>query len=91
MIDYTILYRTQMARSVPWTERWDLFISSFNTSERVRWVFEKAEAAEKKWLIHHEYDFDAGERPANSIAPGNCDEATFMQSVLSNLGDLREI
>ena len=89
MIDYTILYRTQMARSDPWTEQWDLFISSFNTSERVQWVFDKVQAAEKKWLIHHEYGFDAGESPANSIGPGNCDEAEFMHAVLSNLGDLQ--
>ena len=89
MIDYTILYRTQMARSDPWTERWDLFISSFNTSERVQWVFDKVQAAEKKWLIHHEYGFDAGESPANSIGPGNCDEAKFMNAVLSNLGNLQ--
>ena len=90
MIDYTILYRTQMARSVPWTERWDLFISSFNTSDRVQLVFDKAQAAEKKWLIHHEYGFEADESPANSIGPGNCDEAQFMHVVLSNLGDLRK-
>ena len=89
MIDYTILYRTPMARSDPWPERWDLFISSFNSSERVQLVFDRAQAEEKLWLIHEEYGFGAGEAPGNSVGPGNCDEAEFMQSVLSNLGDLR--
>ena len=89
MIDYTILYRTQMARSDPWSERWDLFISSFNSSERVKVVFDKAQATEKKWLIHEEYDFDASEAPANAIGPGNCDEARFMHAVFNNLGARR--
>ena len=91
MVDYTILYRTQMPRSTPWTERWDVFISSFNASERVQWVFDRVRASEKKWLIHHEYGFDANESPANSIRPGNCDEAEFIRAVMDNLGDLRNV
>ena len=89
MIDYTILYRSEMARSAPWTEQWDLFISSFNTSERVKSVFDKVQATEKRWLVHQEYGFDASERPAGSICPGDRDEAQFMHSVFRNLGDLR--
>ena len=88
MIDYTILYRVEMAGSAPWTEQWDLFVSSFNSSERVQSVFDRVQATEKRWLVHEEYGFGIEEFPANSIRPGDCDEAMFMRAVLGSLGSL---
>lgn len=64
MIDYTIFYKTEMPIDGDWTdENWDLFISGYSPTERVRVPFDKAIAKEKHWLIFPEYNFREQEYP----------------------------
>ena len=65
MIDYGILYKEQLPLDTAWPgeNRWDLFISAFNSSERVAYVFWKADATSKHWLIHPDYEYLKDEYP----------------------------
>ena len=56
MLDYTYFYRCELPIDGNWPT-WDLFISAFNDSERVRNVFNKATANEKYWIIHPQYGY----------------------------------
>ncbi|WP_156354176.1 hypothetical protein [Gordonia sp. HS-NH1] len=44
----------------------DLFLSAYNGSERVKTLFELARAVEKRWLVHHEYEYSDSEVPTMS-------------------------
>ena len=46
-----------------WNSKWDVFVSAFNGSERVRQVFDKVEADKKYWIVHDEYRFASDEGP----------------------------
>lgn len=63
MIDYTILYKTELPLGETWSFNWDLFVSAFSPTERVKVPFEKANANHKKWLIFPEYNFNRTEYP----------------------------
>jgi len=69
MIDYSIFYKTALSGDLSWAlhESWDVFLSAFNSSERVRSVFQAIRAQEKHWLVCAEYGYEAGELPV-----GNC-------------------
>ena len=65
MIDYTIFYREILKESDDWSSGspWDLFISAYNESERVQYVYEKVTADRKIWLAHAEYNYSEDECP----------------------------
>ena len=58
MRDYTWLYRRALPIGGLWGIKWDVFVSAYNDSERVRRVFDMVEAGEKHWLVHGEYGYD---------------------------------
>ena len=66
-VDYTIFYKSPLDPDGDWAkdQTWDVFISAFNTSERVRRVFESAQAKDKHWIVHAEYAFAPEQRPAS--------------------------
>lgn len=84
MIDYTVLYRSTLSPTGSWpsSERWDLFVSALNDSERVRSVFEWARAEAKVWVVHPEYALASDRIPNGAIQPGAADEAEFVGAVL---------
>lgn len=91
MIDYTILYRSTLSPTGGWpvSEKWDLFISAYNESERVKKPFEWAVAGEKYWIIHPEYSLPPGRIPPGALQPPNSDEAEFVGAILDSFpGDL---
>lgn len=89
MIDYTIFYKSKLPVDEPWADRWDLFISAYNSSERVREVYARACSAEKHWLIHPEYGYKPEEYPVEQhTAPPAGDEAEFFSAFFGILGDL---
>lgn len=47
---------------------WDIFISAYNESDRVKKTFEEINSSEKFWFIQHEYDIDKEHLPS-SIQP----------------------
>jgi hypothetical protein len=79
MRDYTIMYRQQVAAEeiADMSKDWSLFISAFNTSDRVTKVFEACQAREKHWIVHPEYAFDTEVLPETCFCPQSRNEAEF--------------
>lgn len=86
-IDYTIYYRTSLAPAGDWHEKasCDVFLSAYNSSDRVNCTFSKVTAPEKHWLIHPEYQYDAQEYPDTGrvFAPKSANEADFIQEYMA--------
>ena len=79
-MDYSLLSRaTYDAEEVHLLPDWDLFLSAYNGSERVRRVFEAVSASRKEWLIHPEYDIATRQLPTNGRqwVSRSSDEADF--------------
>lgn len=88
MIDYTIFYKRQLPVSGTWSaaETWDLFISAYIPSDRATFVFTRANATHKRWLVFPEYGFSASEYPSDDVfATGVADEAAFIADFWSSL------
>jgi hypothetical protein len=64
-LDYTIFYKKKFEHinELENAVNYDLLISAYNDSERVRAVFEKTSASEKHWLILPEYGYEQIEYP----------------------------
>jgi len=87
MIDYTICYKARLPIDQQWADSWDVFVSAFNSSERVKRVYEKVAATTKHWLVHHEYGYDATEYPQGEVfAPPPGDEAEFLAAYFDRVG-----
>jgi hypothetical protein len=84
MIDYSIFYKERLRLTSAHT--WDIFISAFNSTERVQHVFKKISAKEKHWLVHPEYGYEPVEHPNQAFAPERCNEADFIKQFFETIG-----
>jgi hypothetical protein len=91
-MDYSIFYRKELPIDSDWGlyNSHDIFISAFNSSERVKFVFNKDSSNEKYWLIFPEYKYDPHELPEESesikvIICEGADEAEQLYSFLENV------
>ncbi|MGR3175014.1 MAG: hypothetical protein ACUZ8N_10490 [Candidatus Scalindua sp.] len=85
MIDYTIFYKSTLPIDTEWTEdnSWDIFISAYNSSERVQKVFDKAKAKAKHWLILPDYEYDKKDYPSGKVfCPPHKHESEFVQEYI---------
>ncbi|MGB1762332.1 hypothetical protein [Alloalcanivorax xenomutans] len=89
MIDYSVFYRRsinpeRMEREV---SRHDYFISAYNSSERVRNVYNRVLADKKIWVIHPEYRYSPIEYPPGDIvvAPEQSSEIEQANLVIEQL------
>lgn len=55
-MDYSLYYRAEI-KSIKESGSWDIFISAYNSSERVNRTFNEIDAERKIWLILPEYNF----------------------------------
>ncbi|UDM06527.1 hypothetical protein LG409_14240 [Halomonas sp. NyZ770] len=62
---YSMYYREEMYVDGLWPT-YDVFISAYNASERVRKIFEKSNSLKKFWLIFPEYEFSEFEYPSHA-------------------------
>jgi hypothetical protein len=64
-IDYSIFYKKKYSTTneLKLERSYDLFISAYNDSERVRKVFSEVNALEKHWLLFPEYQYKKSEEP----------------------------
>lgn len=72
MFDYSVFARNKLSRDDLSDRSFDVFLSAYNTSDRVKTVFDVVSATEKHWILHQEYDFDDAEFPDGScwrVAP----------------------
>ena len=87
-MDYSIFYTHLIGPNQPISDRaYDLFISGYTDSERVRDVFRRVDAREKIWVIHREYGFDSVDLPRNgeSYVSESYDEAEFWRGLVGRL------
>ena len=92
MIDYSIYYRRSInpERIKYELDRYDLFISAFNLSDRVGKVFSEIKAERKVWFIQQEYKFSPIELPVgNPISQAHSiSETNQINKLLSDIGDM---
>lgn len=93
MVDFTVFYKDVLPKDDPWPSdcSWDLFVSAYNSSDRVQAVFAKASAGEKHWLIHPDYKYSLHELPSSGkcFAPQTRDEAEFVRTYFEEAGIYR--
>lgn len=71
-MEYSFSYKRELPVDESWNTSHDVFISAFNASERVRKVFDKANAPRKFWLVFPEYQYQPAELPTDAfICQGN--------------------
>jgi len=85
MIHYDYFYREKLSTTVPWGQTWDIFISAWDRSERVRKCYDLASSNRKLWLVHPEYSIEPEHLPAEEHFELLGDEAEGVQSLLSKL------
>jgi hypothetical protein len=79
MIDYSICARREASLDAlaSISKEWDLFISAYNTSDRVQQVYGAVSARRKLWLVQPEYGFAAAAVPEGAFVSGTRSEAEF--------------
>jgi hypothetical protein len=89
-IDYRCYYRRavrpdRICDEVPIC---DVFISAYNSSDRVLETFERVRARRKVWLVHPEYQFASIELPTQHevVQPDKVDEIAQVRALLDRLG-----
>ena len=87
MDEYQLFRKKRLGLDDRW-KRWDVFISAFNSSERVGSVFAKVSAKERFWLVLPEYGYAAAEFPSNGavhVGVGD-NEAELVSDFVEKLG-----
>ena len=91
-MDYALFYRRPIPieRIAKETGRFDVFVSAYNSSDRVRTVFAEVEAKRKLWLVHPEYQYAQLELPAAVplVQPTSLDEVGQVEDLLRAIGPL---
>lgn len=69
MNKFDLFYKCSLPTNEPWPKgnEWELFISAYNSSDRVKSVFDIAKAKNKHWLIFPEYEYAPHEYPAGDV------------------------
>lgn len=87
-MDYGFYLREAIAPDGDWTSTptFDVFLSAFNLSDRVRHVYDHVQATRKVWLIHREYNLGAADLPIEPMFSTNAeDESSFCLELFSML------
>ena len=88
MVDYTVFYKSCVKdQDAPIPGEFDVFLSAYNGSERVRSVFERVQAKKKVWVIHNEYRFRKSELPRTGqlYCCDDTDEASACRGLLEHV------
>ena len=92
--DYAFFYRREVdvARLASEVEGHDVFISAFNSSDRVAAVFDAVNAKFKIWLMHPEYHYTPLDFPHKGeiVQPQKCDEVCQVDAVIKRVNDLNK-
>jgi hypothetical protein len=91
-IDYASFYKRAIApqRIASQLSRFDVFVSAFNSSERVKRVYDEVRSSKKVWLVHPEYQYSIGDLPAGTavVCPTSLDERHQVADLLDAIGPL---
>ena len=95
MEDYSIYFRraidvNQISIQTP---QFDVFISAYNSNDRVTKVFDEISAQKKIWLLHPEYCYSPLEEPTGFpiVRPLASDEISQVSALLTQVGDVSNI
>lgn len=86
--DYTIYYKDIVSSESISSTKYDVFISAYNSSQRVKDIFSKVTAKEKIWLIFPEYSYDQNDYPkTGKIIDSNdtCNETQIISQLKPHL------
>lgn len=85
-MDYSLYYREEIPTNSPLTG-YDLFLSAYNHSDRLKIVYDSIKTENKFWLIFPEYDFLEDELPSESdfIIIDGKGEAEQIKKIIENL------
>jgi hypothetical protein len=93
MLDYSIFYRRpiRVDKIGAQLEKFDVFVSAFNSSDRIAGVFSDVRAHRKVWLIHPEYQYTPIDIPIGqeTVIPPGSDEVVQVKALLDCLGELK--
>lgn len=90
-IDFEIFYKDSLDPSLNWASsyRLDVFISAFNSSERVQAVFEAVSAKRKIWLVCPEYGYDPSDYPRGEcFSSADPEETEFVSRFVATAPEL---
>lgn len=94
-MEYSIFYRRciQANRLAKELGRFDVFISAFNSSDRVKITFNNISAQQKVWLIHPEYQYAQIEHPVGHtiVAPQMGDEISQINHLLAAVPNISAV
>jgi hypothetical protein len=89
MIDHKLLYRIAGGKQLfsPEGKQYDVLLSAFNLSLRVRESFELIPASQKFWIIHNEYEFAEDELPKarQMLRSNSAQEAEFIKDIFQSI------
>ncbi|QAZ38095.1 hypothetical protein C1M51_00905 [Methylibium sp. Pch-M] len=89
-MDYALFSRRPIAvdRLAKELGRFDVFVSAYNSSDRVQKVFDEVKARKKLWLIHPEYQYARIDLPTglHLVEPNDLDEVSQVDAVLGAIG-----
>jgi hypothetical protein len=89
--DYSLFYRraVDVDNIQGDLDEFDVYISAFNSSQRVAEVFSAVRAKKKIWLIHPEYAYSDVEIPKGAIVvrPGDTNEISQTNALLHEVGE----
>ncbi|MCK1348623.1 MULTISPECIES: hypothetical protein [unclassified Bradyrhizobium] len=88
MIHYDYFSRKKLSVQSSWSEDWDLLLSSWDNSARVKTCYELATAKRKLWLVHPEYGIAGDQLPAQEYFSIAGDEAEGIQALLLKIEEL---
>ena len=92
---YSIMYRERVNPSelADWPVPWDLFVSSFNGTDRVQGVYNTIPANRRVWALHSEYGYEEQELPCDQeiVVPKHTRESGFARALLQSLGDIEQL
>lgn len=81
-MNFDYFYKKSLSVVEGWSneDRWDVLISGFNSSERIRTVFEKCSAELKIWLVFPHYGFSEEEYPPEDhvYTNGSFEESEYL-------------
>ena len=93
MLDYSIYYRRaiRVNKIGAELEKFDVFVSAFNSSDRISRVYNDVRADRKVWLIHPEYQYAPIDLPGGqeTVTPPRVDEVVQVEALLNHLGELK--
>lgn len=92
---YSIFYRRSISvnRIEHEVGEYDVFVSAYNSSDRISGVFASVPAKRKIWFVHPEYQYTDIDIPNShtSVRPVALDEVQQVSELLAEIGDLTNV